>query len=860
MESGTSRGRGTTAVLHTKSSASAVGPGLIDGLPTRVNLLARPRLLRRLDEAVRTTRLVIVGSASGSGKTTLVASWASQLAVRAQVRWLDLHQVSSVSDVLDRLAVETGLSSPGGAQRRIVVLDDFPLRPEPGAVAALERLVRGPHDLAVVLVCAGTPRLDPQRLGVPAELRVIDSAELAMRRDEIAETLTRSVTDPAPILIEELGRRTCGWAWGVRRGAELLAGGCSAAAALHETSQAIADYLADSVLTNLSDAAYELISRTSVVERVPADLAAVAGSAAPIAETLATQTRGFVQVRADGSFQVHPLLRRHLLSRLRRRPDRALIATRRAAQASQDRGDLDGAIAIAADGGDWDRAAQLIVAGLRIPALLAGGASPLLDQAEAADGLGTAEPLLLAVAALRRTWPEAAARAIRAAPPIGDSSVPGGVAARLSRTLVEMSLARWEADPQAGLRLHQQATSLLPGLSVAQRASAPELQPLLASQLAGFEEAADSPERARVALERGARAFRPKPATEEINAAAQVAAAACLGQLAWLEAVGGELTHALQHAASVLAARAADSDETGVVYAQLAAVWCQVSRDQLEQAAQRFTGLTTRRRTPADAAFLPELTVAIGLTAARLATATGRDHGWVAFQAQCHSSPYARQFEHRLALIQAEAELAAGQPMAALRLLDDDPQDGDSQALRARAWIQLGDLGSVAAAMRVRPVEALSLLTRVQLQLVEAWLAREHGDRARQRTLIDRALRTAAREQLRSPLAWTGAWLREAIRSDAVLLQQHGSFVAALRQQKEERPDGGLVAPPIAAPTQREIEILRRLGTLSTNEEIAAELYLSPNTVKTHLKGLYRKLEVTRRSDAFRKGRALGLC
>ena len=60
------------------------------------------------------------------------------------------------------------------------------------------------------------------------------------------------------------------------------------------------------------------------------------------------------------------------------------------------------------------------------------------------------------------------------------------------------------------------------------------------------------------------------------------------------------------------------------------------------------------------------------------------------------------------------------------------------------------------------------------------------------------------------------------------------------------------VATPVSGLTVREIDILQRLSALSTNEEIAADLFLSPNTVKTHLKSLYRKLEVTRdpmRSD-----------
>lgn len=48
-----------------------------------------------------------------------------------------------------------------------------------------------------------------------------------------------------------------------------------------------------------------------------------------------------------------------------------------------------------------------------------------------------------------------------------------------------------------------------------------------------------------------------------------------------------------------------------------------------------------------------------------------------------------------------------------------------------------------------------------------------------------------------------------------------------------------------------------KLAQMMTTEEIADELYLSVNTVKTHLKSVYRKLAVSRRSAAVRRAREL---
>jgi LuxR family maltose regulon positive regulatory protein len=57
----------------------------------------------------------------------------------------------------------------------------------------------------------------------------------------------------------------------------------------------------------------------------------------------------------------------------------------------------------------------------------------------------------------------------------------------------------------------------------------------------------------------------------------------------------------------------------------------------------------------------------------------------------------------------------------------------------------------------------------------------------------------------------------------------------------------------------RERDVLRLLAQLMSTQEIAADLYVSVNTVKTHLKSAYRKLGVNRRHDAVRRARDLDL-
>jgi LuxR family maltose regulon positive regulatory protein len=252
------------------------------------------------------------------------------------------------------------------------------------------------------------------------------------------------------------------------------------------------------------------------------------------------------------------------------------------------------------------------------------------------------------------------------------------------------------------------------------------------------------------------------------------------------------------------------------------------------------------------------------LTGLRLAAATGDPRIDRAATPLDRSVADAGWFRQQILLARAEAELSAGQPGAVLELLSGEtPVTTDVSVLRARAWLAVGELAAVAAALRTRPVEPLPVLTQVQLELIEARLAQAHGRTSAQRALIDRALRVAGREQLRTPIAWAKTWLHSALATDPALLAMHGPFLASIRTLPAQ---GGAVTPNRTRPapevdlTDRELEILQRLGSLGTNSEIAAELFLSTNTVKTHLKSVYRKLDVSRRSDAFRRGRSLGLC
>ena len=90
----------------------------------------------------------------------------------------------------------------------------------------------------------------------------------------------------------------------------------------------------------------------------------------------------------------------------------------------------------------------------------------------------------------------------------------------------------------------------------------------------------------------------------------------------------------------------------------------------------------------------------------------------------------------------------------------------------------------------------------------------------------------------------------------------HASLVADIQSVLAGRQLGPQPARPeplLEALSDSEIRVLRYLPTNLTGPEIAGELYVSINTVRTHLRHLYEKLGTHTRADTVARGRALGL-
>ena len=88
-----------------------------------------------------------------------------------------------------------------------------------------------------------------------------------------------------------------------------------------------------------------------------------------------------------------------------------------------------------------------------------------------------------------------------------------------------------------------------------------------------------------------------------------------------------------------------------------------------------------------------------------------------------------------------------------------------------------------------------------------------------------------------------------------------GVFVGmrVFASHRSEAFDGNPQAQASLGISPRELAVLHELAAGRSNKEIAAELNVSPNTVKTHVARLFEKLGAKRRTDAINRARELGI-
>jgi LuxR family maltose regulon positive regulatory protein len=209
----------------------------------------------------------------------------------------------------------------------------------------------------------------------------------------------------------------------------------------------------------------------------------------------------------------------------------------------------------------------------------------------------------------------------------------------------------------------------------------------------------------------------------------------------------------------------------------------------------------------------------------------------------------------------AEIDTALGRPRSALQRLQRHhgaAEEVVAQVAAARAYLALGELDRAAVSVRAvmtTPSPYVDRLLLVDAALCDAEVAHRRGDEGRTAELLDRALRIADGE-IMLPFVRATPALEPVLARHRTLTARWPAAVAKLPQSGPVPADHDALHDAL---THREHAVLRLMATSMSTAEMADELCLSVNTVKTHLAAIYRKLSVGRRREAVFRARELEL-
>ncbi|MFI7607864.1 LuxR C-terminal-related transcriptional regulator [Micromonospora sp. NPDC049366] len=803
----------------------------------------------------------------------------------------------------------------------LLVLDDLHRVTDPAALSGLEFLLRhGEQRLRLVVGArAGLP-LAVHRLRLAGELTEIGPDELAFTDDEVADLLSAHGVRLPAVAVRRLRERTGGWPAALRFAALALDRQPDPARWVGQfggDQPEIAGYLHEEVLAAVDPGARELLRRTALAETVCADLADALTGGVDAERVLSDLAGDGGLLSRDDSrppwYRCHPLLTDLLRAELARLPaDELRELHLRAAGWYADNGRPADGLRHALSAGDWDRATELFVA--RWPELApydGSGTSVPAPAAPPPEAIRRDPELALACAAERAHAGDVAAaggylrdaaaqagtlptprrdRFLRLATALeltlarltGDHSEVRAAAARLVRTRNAPATAPAEGGATGGPRpggATGEPVPAAPGTAgVGPRGGATDDADLraFAGTALGLTELADGQlPAARFARASAAAREAGRPRTELVAAS----------RSALLHALHGELRAAEASARAALAMPPchgwACRLDCGYAYLALAVV--ALHRDQPEEVVANLAlaapaiGGTEPDDVPPGAQ--PSRAETAAEAVAALCRALLRhDQGdpaagqrlLVEARGRIADLPAAAELAHRLLAAEADLRAARGDVDGARELLTDRVRDGIEPlaplvVALARVEARAGD---PRAAGRSLPdwsaPEAADwpLPVRVEAGLLDAVLARDGGDERRAGRLLEQVLDLAGPEGLRRVFTHAEPAVRDLLAAHLDSGTAHWPTVSDLVRGADEPAERGPAeAPPaLSEPlTERELTILRYLQSILSNVEIASELSLSVNTVKTHVRNIYRKLDATRRREAVRRARELRL-
>jgi LuxR family transcriptional regulator, maltose regulon positive regulatory protein len=843
-------------------------------------LVARPALHWRLTAGAG-QRLTVVVGAAGVGKTVLLADWAATRppgltswlscdgADADPVRFwagfaeapraiepdfgVDAANLLSMGgvmspDVIGSIANDAARLPPGSA----IIVDDFHYASAAAARNMTDLIERWPTEAAqLVLSSRFDPPLRQQRLRMWGELCQVHDRDLYFSLAESRDLLAKFGVEISPADLERLHQRSEGWAAVLQMAALSLCGSTDparAAPALEIRGHTIAEYLISEVLDQQPAEVARFMHDTSVLGELTADAcAAVTGrqdAAALLSRVGAAHLFLMALDEERTTFRYHPLVRQVLRAELRARDEtREQKAQLRAGEWFEANGDTRQAARHFLAAGQMDRALSLMQDQVMADFLHDPAAPVRLDLSMAdLSRLADAPDHLLALAADLLLWGDTT-RGGRYFDLLEQASIPPKT--RLAARFATLRSFRHglagqadEAEREAlSARAIQEQAQLRDGWNAA--------VPLILMRVYTFLEDLQAVER------EAAVALAMPEATEPMR---QVMVPGALA-LAWFQR--GELAKAAD------AATAADADARRLGFGRH-----YFAVDYLRALA----GLALERRDLDTAECLTERALSIAeqrwpalefltlLDQAQIWAARGqtRDALDTVHAARRVLAGTRSVLQTRADALEALLRLSLGDLRSPAELAGALPPGG-RRLLMARLALAAGDHHSAQEHLQSQSYSDLTPRQELIRQLLLAANAIERGDPSAE-SILGGALHLARQQGFVNTVVTTAPQVTGYLIEHAARLRPDpftDKLTAAARQVCAAQP--GAVQPwnALAQPlTTTEQRILKLLPTC-TYLQIADTLYVSRNTVKTHLRSIYRKLGATSRSQAL--GRAADL-
>jgi len=854
-------------------------------------LVDRERLLITLDQALE-KRVTLISAPAGSGKTSLLRTWIGRVQDAYRLVFISARSEDDEQGFWLVLlaafgAVETPVPAPTFSGSNMVerVLTQLNENHDPIVIIiddahelaydALARVATFIADLPehahVVLSSRHDLRLGTHQLRLAGEVAEIRANHLEFTESETRDLLTRSGITLSSEALRTLQQRTEGWAAGLRLAALSLSVDSDPEAFVAQFSgsnRVVADYLIAEMLERQPPHVQRLLLTTSILDRVNGELADLLAETSGSDKTLLglEDANAFV-VSLDSErtwFRYHHLFRELLRLELRRTtPNLIAELHRRAVGWLGDRGYVIEAIRHAQAAGDWKDAARLLAD--QLFDLLMNGhdetIQALLEAFPRAARLDHPE-LALVDAALEiqqgrfgeaTTHLDIADRQAEKLPAelrpsyrLGIATLRLGLARRQGQLDSVIEQVNYLASPDAA-RLHS-------GTPLSAVLRAVTLMNLgIVEMWSGRLADADRHLRDGAGLSQKI----GQPYLEVI----------CLSNLGFTSKIRS-FASAREHseAAVELADRHGWKSETIIVPALLTLAGTNFWAGDFktgERWLKRAAKMTNPGANPPVELLLHLVSGMLHAGRNRLGDALGEFEEALRMQSLMLG-------EHVLA---PQATGWAVATKARLGMLDDARSSlADAPPVRAAAG-EIRNAAAVIALESDEPDAALAQLRDVldgrapiiyDFTLVEAHLLAAHaylrlGNELSMGTSVEKALALAEPERLILPFAMTGA--RELLRK----MQRHTTAHAALLFEVvdilEGSPSRGssLSTPVTSELSATELRVLRYLPTNLSRSDIARELYVSVNTVNTHVRNIYSKLGTGSRTEAVERARQLRL-